>query len=74
MTVREEVLKAIPVMPHFTTASRLAEQLPFSRSSIDRALRSLMWPKDHSSEVFVLGGGREGGTRMYARYREGSLL
>jgi hypothetical protein len=71
VTVREEVLKAIPVMPEFTNASRLAEQLPFSRSSIDRALRSLMWPKDHSSEVFVLDGS-DG--RLYARYREGSLL
>lgn len=73
MTVREEVLKAIPVMPEFTTTARLAAELPFSRSAVDRALRSLMWPKDHSCEIFVLGG-RGDGTRMYARYREGSLL
>lgn len=60
------VLRAIPTMPEVTTASRLAEELPFlSRSSIDRALRSL------SSQVMVYGGGRG---RAYFRYVDGSLL
>ena len=60
------VLRAMPTMPEFTSARRLAEQMPYlSRSVVDKTLKSLR------SSVFVLDG--DGG-RLYAKYREGSLL